>query len=127
MAVIAPTFTRVEDFKDDAHVITWTPLTQSGLDSGTPIKMPGSADRCVQVLGTFGAGGSVRIEGSNVPNPTVDADYTVLTDPQGNALDLTAARIEQITEIPLWIRPRVTAGDGTTSLTVRLLVRRPPT
>jgi hypothetical protein len=127
MAVIAQAITRIEDFKDDAHVIVWSPLTQSGLDSGAPVKMPGSADRCVQVLGTFGAAGSVRIEGSNVVAPSVDADYTVLTDPQGNALDLTAARIEQITEVPLWIRPRVTAGDGTTSLSVRLLVRRPPT
>jgi hypothetical protein len=127
MAVRARTTNRIEFFKDDAHVFLWTGLTQATLDSGDPVQMPGSADRSVQVLGTLGAAGSVRIEGSNVAAPTVDADWAVLTDPQGNALDISALKIEQVMEIPLWIRPRITAGDGTTSLSVLLLVRRPPT
>lgn len=130
MATIAHVITRIEDFKDDAHIITWGPLTFTGTDVGTPIKMPGSADRSVQVLGTLGTGGSVRIQGSNVPSPDVSAastDFVVLTDPQGNALDLASLKIEQVMEVPLWIRPLVTAGDGATSLTVQLLVRRPPT
>lgn len=127
MAVRAKTTNRIDFFKDDAHIFTWTGLTQTSLDSGDPVQMPGSADRSVQVLGTLGVGGSVRIEGSNAANPTVDADWAVLTDPQGGALDVTTLKIEQIEEIPLWIRPRITAGDGTTSLTVHLLVRRPPT
>lgn len=124
MATIQHTVEQIKDFKDDCHVITWTPMTQTGLDVGTPLKMPGSADRSVQLLGTLGTGGVVTMEGSNVPEPSVNADYATLTDPQGNALTLDTLKIEQISEATLWIRPRVTAGNGSTSLTVRMLVRR---
>lgn len=130
MALVAASIARIETFGDDCHVITWGPLTQAGLDDGAAIEMPGSADRSVQVTGTLGAGGSVRIEGSNLPTPRTAAadgtfaDWFPLTDPQGNALNMAALGGEAITEGTRWIRPRVTAGDGTTSLTVRLHVRR---
>jgi hypothetical protein len=120
MATITPTITAPTFHKDDIHVIQWTPITFSGSDVGAPIQMAGSNDRSVQVHGTFGASGSVRIEGSND-----GVNYYVLTDPQGNVLDVTTAKIEQIIEITRFIRPRITAGDGTTSLTVTMCVRRP--
>jgi len=106
--------------------ITWGPLTFSGTDYGEMVSMQDFADRSVQVLGTLGVGGSVRIEGSNKDAPVAgtSADWAVLTDPQGNALDINALKIEAITEMVKWIRPRVTAGDGTTSLTVHLFARR---
>jgi hypothetical protein len=116
MAVINYTLTKIETFGDHSHVVTWTPLANG--DTGTPLEMSGSVDRSVQVSGTFGAGGSVSIEGSN--NST---NFIVLTDPQGNAITKTTASIEQVTEISRLIRPNVTAGDGTTALTVTLLVR----
>jgi len=119
MATIAATIDAVKTFGDRAHVVTWTPLTFSGLDAGSPIEMPGSADRSVQISGTFGAGGSISLEGSND-----GTNYVVLTDPQGNALTKTAEAIEAISELTRFVRPRVTAGDGTTSLTVSLLVKR---
>lgn len=102
------------------HVTTWTGLANG--DDGSPLQMPEAADRSVQVTGTFGAGGSVRLEGSNDGGNT----WATLTDPQGNALDITAAKIEAVTELTEYIRPRVTAGDGTTSLAVHLLTRRMP-
>lgn len=101
------------------HIYTWTPMTFSGSDVGTPIEMPGSADRSVQVTGTLGTGGSLRVEGS-----MDGVTYHVLTDPQGNALDITTLKIETIMEVVRYIRPRITAGDGTTSLTCRILMRR---
>jgi hypothetical protein len=119
MATITPTISRIETFGDKAHVHTWASMTFSGTDVGTRIEMPGSADRSVQVTGTFGTGGSVRIEGSND-----GTNYAVLTDPQGNALDITTAKIETVMELTRYLRPRITAGDGTTSLTVSLLVKR---
>ena len=97
-------------------VATWAGM-QNG-DDGQPIELANFADRSVQVVGTFGAGGKVRIEGSL--NGT---DYAPLTDPQGNDLDITTAKIEAITEVARWIRPRVIAGDGTTSLTVTMLLK----
>jgi hypothetical protein len=48
----------------------------------------------------------------------------VLTDPQGNDLNITTAKIEAISEATRFVRPVVTAGDGTTSLTVFLMFKR---
>ena len=87
-------------------------------DDGQPIELANFADRSVQVVGTFGAGGKVRIEGS-----LDGANYAPLTDPQGNDLDLTTAKLEAVSEVVRWIRPRVIAGDGTTLLTVTMLLK----
>jgi len=117
MAVILSTTGVVTTYGDRAHVITWTLLANG--DSGSILEMPGSSDRSVQVTGTFGVGGNLRIEGSND-----GTNYSVLTDPQGNALDFTATKIEAVLELTRYIRPRVTAGDGTTSITVSMLVKK---
>ena len=97
-------------------IVTW-PAMQNG-DDGQPIELANFADRSVQVSGEFGIGGSVRIEGSI--NGT---DYAPLTDPQGNNLDINTAKIEAIVELVRWIRPVVTAGNGSTSLTVTMLLK----
>jgi hypothetical protein len=121
MATVASTLVSLPNLvsSDRVTVAKWTPLTFSGTDDGVPLVVPGWTERTVQVFGTFGAGGSVRIEGSIDGGVT----YGVLTDPQGNALDITAAKLETITEAVTHIRPRVTAGDGTTSLTVLIFAK----
>lgn len=120
MATITPAISSLPTFGNTSvHVYSWTPMTFSGTDVGAPIEMPGSADRTVQVTGTPGTGGSVRIEGS-----MDGVTYAVLSDPQGNALDITTLKIETIMELVRYIRPRITAGDGSTSLTVQILMRR---
>jgi hypothetical protein len=92
----------------------WAGLTQASLDDGAPVELSDYADRSIQVQGTIGAAGSCRIEGSND-----GTNYVVLTDPQGTALNVVAAGvIEQVQEMTRYIRPRITAGDGTTNLTV---------
>ena len=101
-----------------------TRFTWSGLlngDDGAPIEWAAYADRSVQVLGTFGAGGSAQMEGSNTDG---SLNFIPLTDPQGNALTFTSGRIEQLEELTKQVRPHVTAGDGTTNLTVVVLARR---
>ncbi len=123
MATRTYTTNRLDSVGDDVQVVTWSGLLQSSTDDGTPFKSPGWSDRSVQVLGTLGTGGSVRMEGSNVATPGA-SDWATLTDPQGNALDIASLKIEQISELTLWIRPRITAGDGTTNLSVILLARR---
>lgn len=117
MAVIVPTVTYLGGANS---VAKFSYAAMANGDTGTPIPWVQWADRSVQVTGTFGAGGNLRWEGSNDGGTT----YATLTDPQGNALDFTAAKIEQITEIVELARPRVTAGDGTTSLTVTLVARK---
>lgn len=87
-------------------------------DTGSPQSGASLPDKNVQVSGTFGAGGSVNIRGSND-----DVSYFTLTDPQGNALVFTAAGMEQIAENPRYISPEVTAGDGSTDLTVTIIAK----
>lgn len=108
--------TQISTGNTKAVVIAWTPLANG--DDGEPIPFSQYTDKSVQVSGIFGAGGSVRIEGSND-----GTNWAVLTDPQGNDLNITSAKIEMVTEATRLIRPRVTAGDGTTNLNVHLLIK----
>lgn len=94
---------------------SWTSLAQN--DSGGEVTWLQYADRSVQVSGTFG-GATVVIEGSND-----GTNWATLTDPQGNALNITSAKIEQVMEICLHVRPRVSGGDGTTALAVTIVGR----
>jgi hypothetical protein len=101
----------------NAILVTWTGLLNG--DTGSRIEESDFADRTVQISGTFGSGGSVTIEGSND-----GTNWDALTDPQGNAITKTAAALESITEAPRYLRPNVTAGDGTTDLVVTIWCRR---
>jgi hypothetical protein len=118
MTVVTSTETRDQTVGNNSHFVSWTPLLNG--DSGAPYGMSGFADRSAQIVGTFGTGGTVLIEGSND-----GTNYVTLNDPQGVALSLTAAGLKEIAQIVKFIRPRVSAGDGTTSITVTLLARRP--
>ena len=127
MATITASIERIESFGDgDCHVITWAALTTTN-NYGSPIEMPGSADRSVQLLGALGTGGAVTMYGSNKASPDLatDTDWAILNDPQGNTLAMSTLKIETILEVTRWIRPKITAGDGATSLTIALLLRRP--
>lgn len=104
--------------RGESRLLSWT---LANGEAGDSAQFTEFADKCVQFAGTFGAGGTVILEGSNDATPST---WSPLTDPQANAISKTAAAIEQILETPMWIRPRVTAGDGTTAITVKLVVRR---
>lgn len=118
MAERTASVTKLETFGDtECNMVVWSGLLNG--DTGSAIQMPGSADRSIQITGTFGTGGSITIQGSN--NGT---DFVALTDPQGNAITKTSAAIEQVSEVTRYIRPSVTAGDGSTSLVVTMLIRR---
>lgn len=64
-----------------------------------------------QATGTFGVGGSVQIEGSNDNTNWVKLSPAALT-----AAGLFAGL--GVTERPKYLRCNVTAGDGTTAITV---------
>lgn len=104
------------------HKQTWSALANG--DDGTWLTGAMLADKTVQVLGTFGAGGSISIEGSNDGGTTA----AILNDSrgEGNPVTFTAADIRTILENPERIRPRVTAGDGTTSLSVIIVSESQP-
>lgn len=100
---------------DDAILVRYQ-LAQG--ETGAPLAFAEYADRSVQVHGTFGAGGSITIEGSND-----GANWAQLADPQGNPLVIATAKIEAILECVRFVRP-VAAGDGTTNLTVLVFGRK---
>lgn len=98
-------------------LVTWTGLLNT--DDGAPFELSSAGDRSVQFGGVFGVGGSIRLEGSND-----GVNYIVLADPSSTDIIKTAAAIEQVLELTRFIRPRVTAGDGTTNLTCHALLKR---
>lgn len=93
-------------------IYTWANLASG--DTGKPIAGPGWADRTFQIVGTFGSGGTALIEGSND-----GVNYGTLDDPFGNPMSYTTqTQPKQLIEIPLWVRPRISGGDGTTALSI---------
>lgn len=119
MATITPVITRL--MPNNFYVgdsVFWETMTTTN-DTGLPYAKPQFSDRSIQVTGTFGAAGNLRVQGSND-----GTNWATLTDPQGNALDITSAKIEQISEVTQYIRPFVSGGDGTTDLDVTILAVR---
>lgn len=100
--------------------VTWGALVNG--DAGDMIG-PDTAlwsDRSLQVTGTFGASGTLVWEGSND-----GVNFYTLNAPQGTALSFNTAAMRQVLEGALFMRPRITAGDGTTALAVTLMLRLP--
>lgn len=98
-------------------IVSWAALANG--DVGAPLDTGDFADRTVQVLGTFGSGGQVTIQGS-----LDGSNWFTLSNPTGNALVFTSAGGKGVLEMVRYLRPNITAGDGTTSITVLLLTKR---
>lgn len=111
MATVSATFAQVSG---QAQVITWEALTTTNVD-GASVELPYFSDRSVQVIGTFGSSGNLRLQGSND-----GTNWAVLQDPGGTDINITSAGIKQILPVTRYVRPYVTAGDGTTDLDVIL-------
>lgn len=103
-------------YPGESALASWVGLANG--EAGSPVSYGAYSDRSIQFGGTFGAGGTIVLEGSND-----GVNYVTLTDPQGNAISKTAAGIETIEEPTVLVRPRVTAGDGTTLLNAYLFMR----
>ena len=125
MAVITPVVTQLESLYGHTHSIVWGPMANG--DTGGPVSLPGSTLRSVHVFGTFGVAGSVAAQGSNELAQPAAASVTwaPLHDAQGAVLAQTVLGIKPIGDLSVWFQPKVTAGDGTTALTVALMVARP--
>lgn len=96
--------------KGNVQHIKWEGLTTG--DYGRPWELPNHADKTFQVLGNFGSGATVTLQGSNVWNPvlTTDDDWESLTDTTETALALTSKGGGQILQNYRWIRPKVASG-----------------
>jgi hypothetical protein len=119
MAVKSATVTR---YGEGVLVVRWAGLANG--DTGEPVVIPAAHDKSIHFSGTFGAGGSVSLRGSNKATPVVSGD-PILTAGEGgaNPITKTAEGIEQVQENPLHVWPHVTAGDGTTAINADLVVK----
>jgi hypothetical protein len=118
MATIVPAITPLPAPGEvRGFVVAWGPMANG--DVGLPVQFGAFADRSIQVEGAFGSGGNAEIQGSND-----GVNFHPLHDPLGNLLDVIAAgdKIRHVMEITYLLRPAITAGDGTTSLTVTVFV-----
>lgn len=100
-------------------LIKWAGLALN--DTGVPFVFPSHADRSVRAQGVFGVAGACTIEASLEMVPT---SYDTLNDPHDTPLVLQTSKIRAVLENATNIRPRVTAGDGTTALDVYLLMSK---
>lgn len=89
---------------------TWTNIPEATAGSGWQLR-PDYATAFFTVTGTFGAAGSIQLEGSNDNANWFKLSPAALTA-NGSFAPLG------VTEVPKYIRPNCTAGDGTTALTV---------
>lgn len=96
---------------------TWGPL--ANLTAGAAFEFQdGPFEAFATVGGTFGAGGSVTWEGS-----ADGTNWVALSLQPSGAATFTAAGGGALAGSPRFIRPRVTAGDGTTAITAQLAVQ----
>ena len=106
---------RTQTQTQKAYVAHWDNITNA--DTCAELQSAQYTDKSVQVFGTFGVGGAVTFQGSNDGQ-----NWATLTDPQGNALTITSAKIEMVSEATMFVRPVIT-GDVSTSVTVLLLAK----
>ena len=120
MAVRAPAVNNDVSKDMAVRAVTWTGLLNG--DTGDWISLAEWSGKSFQISGTFGVGGSISIQGSN--DPTAPTNAATLSNWQGTALTATTASFLTARDMPLWVRPNVTAGDGSTNLTCVLAAHR---
>jgi len=110
---------RVIDNNDDSIIsVTWESITTSNAD-GNWVQIPDYPDKTVQIVGNFGTGGTLDIEGSND-----GVNASTLTDTRGNTVSRTAAYLGMIAENPRYIRPKLSSGTGAVDLDIIVVARR---
>lgn len=117
MTTINPTFVRYIGSADGSTArVTWTDVTET--DDCAGVALPEYADKSVQVFGTFDSA-NVAVHGSNDGGTT----YAALNDPSGTVIDMTVAGIKAVLENTEYVKPVITTGGATQSLTVVMLAR----
>lgn len=112
--------TEVLEDAGDVRKASWGPLIAD--QKGRGWKTPRTPDKTFHVFGVLG-GAAVTFQGSNDPRVAGtpgSADWQTLRDAQGEAYtvsDITIA-MDVLLPNPLFIRPVVTGGDGTTAINV---------
>lgn len=111
-----------------ALLVVWTGLT--GTDTGKPYVCPHRAEKSVQVKGTFDSA-SVAIQGTNdqcydSAGTALSPTWGALSDIEGATIAITSGNVPlQLQENTLGVRPSLSAGGASSSLTVSMLISSP--
>lgn len=87
------------------RVRTWSNMTTG--DVGEPIILTKFNDRTIHATGTFG-GATVTLEGSND-----GVEFLPMRDVFNAVVSASSAKLITLTEVPLYVRPAITGGVGT--------------
>lgn len=87
------------------RVRKWSNMTTG--DVGEPILLTKFNDRTVHLTGTFG-GATVTFEGSND-----GVEYLPMRDVFNAVVSAAEPKLITLTEVPLYVRPAVSGGTGT--------------
>ncbi len=108
--------TIVETNSNRVALVKWDTMLNG--DTGAPFDLARWPDKSVQVVGVFGVGGEVTMEGSFDGGTTWGSLHNV----QGAVLAIGVGATENdplvIAESPPLMRPNVTGGDGSTDVDV---------
>lgn len=113
MATINPTIDRSVSRNGGVILVTWPALANG--DDGRPVRLCEYNEKTFQATGTLGAGGALAWEGS-----MDGVTWAALNTKQGTAISQTTLGLVSTQDRPIWVRPHVTAGDGTTSFTAAM-------
>ena len=100
------------DLQGNVLHIKWAGLTTN--DYGQPWENPKYADKTFSIIGDFGSGATVVLQGSNVwqPDLTTDTDWHTFTDTTETDVSVTSKTGGQILQNYRWVRPKVTGGTS---------------
>jgi hypothetical protein len=101
--------------------IVWKNLANG--DTGNPLVIPGFTSQTIQFTGTFGSGGLIVMEGT-LDSVSASPTYTPVERSGGGDLNASNEEFDSVRSNVYKLRPRVTSGDGTTSITVRLFMQK---
>jgi hypothetical protein len=90
-----------------AEIWKWTGVTED--DECLPAQVPHKADKTVQVVGDFGTGGAIDIEGAALPQG-LETDFALLDDTNGNAMTILTKKPLVVAPNVSRLRPRPSAG-----------------
>lgn len=106
MATITPTVA----VNGEVVTVTWTGITtttDTAAAYGPMNKGKGARHASVTFGGTFNGGSDASLQGSND-----DTTYATLTDLAGNAVNATAAKIQEFSSSALYVKPIVVSGSA---------------
>jgi len=117
MEAVKPKVNDLKAWSSPVQTVEWNDLEAE--QPCEPVETSGAHVKSIQVFGGFSNEAAIALEGSND-----GANWARLTNAFGNQIELTEDKIQSVTEITRFVRPRVLRGDKRTKISVVIFLRR---